>query len=293
MKLSVALALCAAAAAPRAALAQGAPPAPLLTYYSAKHLDNAVVSTPAAIASLDASYAFVTNDLYVQASAPSAGLAPLGLYFCAAAQHHITTASATGVAYAAAHNCSLVGVQGYVYLTAEAAGARAAPLEMWYSSARGDYFLVGTAQNRASAQGAHYELLYVDSYVGQQWVAWPNSPPTQPSVIPFPPSPDLVGYSYQLTGNAVTPGIGADTWYPSHAANNKMYSSWTDGVVDGVHSGSGGGSHARTGFAIVEGDDPFNLTLSGVATYPESALPYQGRYPSLCYHYNDVWCACD
>ena len=280
----------AALLAARGALAQGAPPAPLLTYYSATHQDNAVVATPAAIASLDATYAYVTTDLYVASAAPGPGLLPLNFYACDATKHHITTASAAGIAYAEANNCRLVGVQGYVYATADDAGPRAAPLEMWHSAARGDMFLVGTAENRANAQGAHYELLYVDSWVGQQWVAWPNSPPTLPSVSPFPPSADLVGYEYQISGNAVTPGIGADTWYPS-ASNGKMYSSWTDGVVDGVRSGSGGGSHAITGFAIIEGDDPFNLTLSGVATYPESALPYGGRYPSLSYYYNDVWCA--
>jgi len=68
-----------------------------------------------------------------------------------------------------------------------------------------------------------------------------------------------------------------------------MYSSWTDGSVDGHRSGSGGGDKATTGMAIITGDDPFNLTLSGVSTYVESTLPYQGRYPSLNYFRDGVW----
>jgi len=48
--------------------------------------------------------------------------------------------------------------------------------------------------------------------VGQQWVVWPNVPPTTPSSIPYPASKDLVGYQYLNGANAVTPGIGADTW---------------------------------------------------------------------------------
>jgi hypothetical protein len=143
---------------------------------------------------------------------------------------------------------------------------------------------VGTAQNRENAKGAGYVLQYVDAYVGEQWVVWPNVPPTTPSSIPYPPSTDLVGYQYLSGANAVTPGIGADTWYPSWASDGKLYSSWTDGSVNGHRSSSGGGDKATTGYAIISGDDPFNLTLSGVDTYVESTKPYQGRYPSLNYY---------
>jgi hypothetical protein len=225
----------------------------------------------------------------VQADAPGPGLAPLNFYANAATGHHMTTASAAGNAWAAANGFSLVAVQGYVFLTAAAAGPGAQPLEMWFSAARGDHFLVGTAQNRANAQGAGYALQYVDSYVGEQWIAWPNAPPTVPSAIPYPPSVDLVGFYYLNGANAVPPGIKADTWYPSWAANGKLYSSWTDGTVDGHRSGSGGGDKATTGFAVISGDDPFNLSLSGVDTYVESTKPYQGRYPSLNYYRDGVW----
>jgi hypothetical protein len=271
--------------APLAALGQAPAPPTLQVYYSYAHENNAVVSTPAAIALLDATYHYA-GDNQVPSATADGGLAPLNFYLNPATNHTITTASATGIAFALANGYALVGAQGYVAL---AAAPGYLPLEMWYSAARSDHFLVGTAEHRADAQGAGYVLQYTDSYIVPTWVVWPNVPPTVPSAIPFPPSADLVGYSYLQGGNAVTPGIGADTWYPSWASSGLMYSSWTDGVVDGVHSGSGGGTHATTGLAVITGDDPFNLTLSGVATYGESTLPYQGRYPSLNYYRDGVW----
>ena len=194
-----------------------------------------------------------------------------------------------GNSWAQAIGYKLISVLGYVYLTASDAGQGAQALELWYSASRGDHFLIGTQQNRDNAKGAGYVLEYIDSYVGQQWVVWPNTPPTTPTSIPYPPSKDLVGYNYLSNGNAVPPNIGADTWYPSWASNGKLYSSWTDGSVDGHSSGSGGGAKATTGYAIIDGDSPFNLTLSGVDTYVESTLPYQGRYPSLNYYRDGVW----
>lgn len=65
-------------------------------------------------------------------------------------------------------------------------------------------------------------------------------------------------------------------WYPSWAADGNLYTSWTDGSVDGHSSGSGGHG-ATTGFATVLGDDPFALTLANVSVYAEPADPYQGR----------------
>ena len=191
------------------ALAQPAP-ATLLVYYSDQHQDNVVLTDDSAH-TLDKSYLFYLDDLYVQSNAPGPLLSPLNLYFNAVTNHHMTTASATGNAWAQGNGYALVAVQGFVFLSAADAGQGAQPLEMWYSAARGDHFLVGTAQNRGNAQGAGYVLQYVDSYVAPSWVVWPNEPPTVPSAIPYPPSKDLVGYNYLSGGNAVPPGIKADT----------------------------------------------------------------------------------
>lgn len=273
-----ALTVCAAAAPP-------APPPALEVYWSAKFTDN-FVGTSSAAAGLDASYQYVTGDLFAL-PAPSAGLVPLNLYarVNATSSHHWTTASEAGNAAALAAGFTLVGVQGYVFAAAPADGS-GLPLELWYSAQRDDHFLVGTAENRANAQGAGYSLLYVDCWTSPAWVSWPSQPPAG---VPFAASTDLVGFDYLVGKNAVTPGIHADTWYPSWAADGNLYSSWTDGQVDGVTSCSGCGDHATTGYAIISGDDPFNLTLTGVATYVEPVAPYQGRYPSLNFRLNGTW----
>jgi hypothetical protein len=212
-------------------------------------------------------------------------LQPLNFYYNPATNHHMTTASATGNAWAKANGFVFQRVEGWVWADG-AQDPSMTRLEMWYSPARGDHFLVGTPLNRANVIGAGYVLQYIDCWAPSEWVLWPD---TAPAGIPFPRSGDLGDFSYSLGQNAVTPGIGADTWYPSWAADGNLYSSFTDGTVDGVTSSSWKGAQATTGFATITGDDPFNLTLSGVATWEEPATPYEGRYPSVNFHHDGVW----
>lgn len=260
--------------------------ATLQVYFSYAHNDNAVVATAASIASLDSTYHLANAGLPVVSDTPGAGLVPLNFYSNPTTHHHITTASSTGQSWALANGFVLQRAEGYVYASAPATNSK--PLEMWYGAVRGDHFLVSTDEERDDAQGAGYELLYVDSFttIVVSWAQWPSTPPAD---SPFPMSQDLSSYFYALNGQAVPPGIHADTWYPSWSSDGRLYSSWTDGNVNGVPSGSGGGAHATTGFAIITGDDPFNLTLSGVATYVEPTMPYEGRYPSLNAHIDGVW----
>jgi len=261
----------------------------LQVYYSYTHQDNAVVATPASIASLDNTYTYVTTDLAAfSASEPQpAGTVPLNFYANTATGHHMTTASDTGNAYARANGFALQRVEAWVTPVGQQ-GAGDMPLDMWFGAARGDHFLVGTTVNQDNAKAAGYVFQYHDCFVPRpptNWTVWPNLPPAG---LPFPRSADLLSYEYAYGNNAVTPGIGADTWYPSWAADGNLYSSWTDGTVDGVKSGSGG-QGATTGFAVVHGDDPFNLSLSGVAVFAEPAGPYEGRYPSLNFYHGGVW----
>lgn len=182
--------------------------ATLQVYFSYPHNDNAVVATAAGIASLDATYKLANQGLPVVSDTPSAGLVPLNFYANAATHHHITTASATGNAFALANGFTLVGVQGYVYASAPASEGK--PLEMWFGAARGDHFLVSTDEERDDARGAGYVLQYVDSYttVVVTWAQWPSTPPAD---SPFAMSKDLSGYYYAVNGQAVPPGIHADT----------------------------------------------------------------------------------
>ena len=262
------------------------PPQPLSLFWSPLHQDNVNIATEAGASYLDASYSFVDDNLFVVSNTTQLpGTVPLNHYWNAALKHSYVTASPEGNAFAIANNYSFLLVEGYV-LPASAGTAQTRPLEMWYSAARGDHFLVGTPTNRANAISANYVFLFVDCVIPIAWTLWPNTPPAD---IPFQKSADLLDFEFGFGLNAIPPGIGADTWYPSWSRDGNLYSSWTDGTVNGVSSDSGGDG-ATTGMAIVVGDDPFNLSVSGPRpSWVSSAAPYQGRYPSGNLHYNGTW----
>jgi hypothetical protein len=286
---SLARALAATALCASAALAFDPGLPALLVYYSASKQDNAVV-TAAGAATLDASYRLDHAGAVVAASNASPGMVPLTLFANAATGHHFTAASAAGAAWAKANGYAAVGVQGFVLAAGD---ATMTALEQWYSAARGDHFLVGDETSRAAAVGAGYVFQYVDSYTPAPWVVWPHVPHAG---CPFPRSTDLLDIELEWGRNAVPPNIGADTWYPSWAADGRLYSSFTDGTVAGINSHSYSGHTATTGYAIfdvhedVHGrPDPFNMTMSGVATFPEPSDPYESRYPSMNFHAGGVW----
>ncbi|HZC42592.1 MAG TPA: hypothetical protein VE195_00360 [Acidobacteriaceae bacterium] len=111
---------------------------------------------------------------------------------------------------------------------------------------------------------------------------WPSEPPAG---IPFAASKDFTGIEF--TGRYAHYG-NADTWFPTWAVNGNLYSSWTDGTVNGVASSSLG-PKATTGYATILGDDPLHLTITNVGTYAASPLPYGGRYPAGGLVYDGVW----
>jgi hypothetical protein len=262
------------------------PQPPLLVYYSATHQDNAVFATEASIASLDGTYAYIDTDLFVISNASSPqppGTVALSSYYNPTTKHHMTTTNAT---FAASVGFSqLMRVEGWVVPVGSQDDSML-PLEMWYGAERQDYFLVGTQDNKNNAIGAGYVMLFTDCYTPLQWTVWPDVPAP---LNPFPQSADLVGYEFAFGSQADPPGIGADTWYPSWDADGNLYSSFTDGTVDGVTSRSWAGVNATTGFVTITGDTPWTLNLSGINTFPESALPYEGRYPSVSFMKNGCW----
>src|SRR3989339_1238062 len=75
-----------------------------------------------------------------------------------------------------------------------------------------------------------------------------------------------------------------DTWYPSWASDDKMYSPWTDGNtwrLDGTWEGASSGDidNAVTGNGVMEGDDPMNIVAYSLGLEKGPAKPYHGRYP--------------
>jgi hypothetical protein len=108
-----------------------------------------------------------------------------------------------------------------------------------------------------------------------------------PDDCPFPKSTSLTGITF--TGRHSDYHCG-DTWYPCWASDGNLYSPWTDGKTDGVDCSSDGGTAARTGHAVMLGDDPLKLTIRNTSPPKQaSALPYKGRYPAGSLVYNGVW----
>ena len=111
---------------------------------------------------------------------------------------------------------------------------------------------------------------------------WPNEPP---AACPCPKSTALTGIRFTGRHAGYT---HADTWYPSWAADDRMYSPWTDGTVNGLRSNSGG-RNATTGFATIIGDDPLHLTVTNQGVYVSDPSPYASRYPCGSLVHNGVW----
>jgi hypothetical protein len=119
---------------------------------------------------------------------------------------------------------------------------------------------------------------------------WISEPPAD---CPFEPSKSIFGIYFMGIKSGFHFG---DTWYPSWAENDKMYSPWTDGScwrLDGSReistSYAGYGENALTGQAVIEGDDPLNLKVYSLGTCMASAQPYHGRYPCGSLVYNGIW----
>ena len=141
----------------------------------------------------------------------------------------------------------------------------------------------------------------------EPWI-WPSDPPDN---CPFQPSEDLIGVA--LTQNyrhyLRRGGSYADTWYPSWAANDTLYSPWTDGAcprLDGTVDFSQSGYvqyskelvysgenkfplQATTGQAVMTGNDPLNLQIYSLGIYNGDPAPYQGRYPCGSLVYDGIW----
>lgn len=81
-----------------------------------------------------------------------------------------------------------------------------------------------------------------------------------------------------------------DTFYPSWASDDNLYSPWTDGTTDGIKCASSRAKDAQTGHAVMIGDDPLNLTIQNTSPpKTASALPYKGRYPAGSLVYDGIW----
>ena len=118
--------------------------------------------------------------------------------------------------------------------------------------------------------------------VTKKTTIWPSQPPED---CPFEQSEDIVGIAF--TGVYSDYHV-ADTWYPSWASDDNLYSPWTDGSLEDVKSGSGG-KDATTGQAVMKGNDPLKLELTNLGLVKGDPSPYGGRYPCGSLVYNGIW----
>ncbi|CAF1320733.1 unnamed protein product [Rotaria sordida] len=89
---------------------------------------------------------------------------------------------------------------------------------------------------------------------------WVNT--TVPNNFPLPFSEDLSTYLY--APDCASRYESADTWFVSWAADDLLYSAFTDGTVGNISSSSGAAHpniNTTTGHAIIMGSNPLNLTI--------------------------------
>ncbi len=125
---------------------------------------------------------------------------------------------------------------------------------------------------------------------------WPSQPPRD---CPFEASKELAGIAF--AGIASDYRGLADTWYPSWASDDNLYSPYADGNcprADGKidHSECSGYRgdgktlrKAATGQAVLSGDDPTQLRIESLGLWAADPYPYGGRYPCGSLVYNGVW----
>jgi hypothetical protein len=113
-----------------------------------------------------------------------------------------------------------------------------------------------------------------------------------PADCPFALSEELTGIGFLGLKSGYHYG---DTWYPSWASNDTLYSPWTDGVtrrLDGYEEGSSSGDgpdHNQTGQGVIIGNDPMKIISYSTGMYKSPSAPYQGRYPCGSLVYNGIW----
>ncbi len=126
---------------------------------------------------------------------------------------------------------------------------------------------------------------------------WKSEPPAD---CPFELSRELTGVRFLGVKAGFRYG---DTWYPTWAADGRLYSPWTDGTTQGLKSWSSGYStngeiakdgtlvrKATTGQAILLGDDPLQLKVEVVGGLVEAdPYPYGGRYPCGSLVHDGIW----
>lgn len=134
---------------------------------------------------------------------------------------------------------------------------------------------------------------------------WPSEPPED---CPFLKSQDITGVALTGRSRVYFDGgwgkgktVGAETFYPSWASDDVLYTPFQDGLIDNVRVHGyvfsrndqapppGWLTTSINGMARIVGDDPLHLKVTAIGSHVSSPWPYHGRYASANLVYNGVW----
>jgi len=114
-----------------------------------------------------------------------------------------------------------------------------------------------------------YSQEYKEEYEFSPFI-WKSEPPEN---CPFERSKEITDLRFK--GKAITYNA-PDTFYPTWASDDHLYSPITDGNLYGFSFNSFKGKDASTGAAKIIGNDPLNLDIYPVSVHKSSAEPYSG-----------------
>lgn len=127
--------------------------------------------------------------------------------------------------------------------------------------------------------------IMVQAYGDTQLRIWNDAPRFK---CPFQQSEafSAIGFTGEIWS-----GGKADTFYPSWGKDGHLYSSFTDGSVDGLYVSSRANKDGESLVAhlTIKGDSPHELEFSDHSVITHNCKPYRGRYPSANLVYDNNW----
>ena len=301
--------------------------APLSVWWSAANEDNYVVGSAEALADAEARhYSKDSNGNGVTMPQSGSSLA-LSTWWSAANKDMMLTGSAQGVAWATKNQYTKLRVEGFA--ASSSGGPTFAEGSQMWNARRMDSVLAFTGWQKAFMGANGYRELWREGWLDSSgfppsppppgpgpppprpgppppphpqcvasnvygWTEWPVASPWEAS--PFPQSSLFSKLSFDGLFAVYGNGKGAaDTFYPIWSRDGtKIYTTFTDGTVDGKGCGNPGGAviaHVKPGSESLFGGF-CNLTTTNTGCLPGggSGAPfYSGRYPAANLFFNGTW----